>query len=71
VKENPERHITEHFTEQRCSICGKQFSESSSGWLPFCSARCKQIDVARWLNEFYALSIEREENYNPDTEDVK
>jgi endogenous inhibitor of DNA gyrase (YacG/DUF329 family) len=48
-----------------CPVCGKQFYETDDNVLmPFCSARCKQIDAARWLNERYSLPIEREENIN-------
>jgi endogenous inhibitor of DNA gyrase (YacG/DUF329 family) len=29
--------------------------------LPFCSERCRQIDLGRWFSEEYGLPIEREE----------
>ncbi|HEX4146247.1 MAG TPA: DNA gyrase inhibitor YacG [Pirellulales bacterium] len=35
----------------RCPTCGKRFEESNSPTLPFCSARCRQIDLNRWLTE--------------------
>jgi hypothetical protein len=28
--------------------------------MPFCSPRCRQIDLARWLGEEYSLPIERD-----------
>jgi endogenous inhibitor of DNA gyrase (YacG/DUF329 family) len=28
--------------------------------MPFCSPRCKQVDLGRWLDERYSLPIERE-----------
>lgn len=29
---------------------------------PFCSARCKQIDLNRWLSEVYSVPIQEEQN---------
>jgi len=31
-----------------------------SSALPFCSDRCRQIDLGRWFAEGYSLPIERE-----------
>lgn len=39
----------------RCSICKKQFDPEKSTSMPFCSPRCKQIDLGRWLNEDYGM----------------
>lgn len=33
--------------------------------MPFCSSRCRQIDLGRWLDEGYGLPIEPE-NEVPD-----
>jgi endogenous inhibitor of DNA gyrase (YacG/DUF329 family) len=30
--------------------------------MPFCSSRCRQIDLRRWLGEEYGLPIERQED---------
>jgi endogenous inhibitor of DNA gyrase (YacG/DUF329 family) len=30
--------------------------------MPFCSERCRQIDLGRWLREIYSVPVER----NPD-----
>jgi hypothetical protein len=35
----------------RCPTCDKQFERDQSTALPFCSDRCRQIDLGRWLNE--------------------
>jgi endogenous inhibitor of DNA gyrase (YacG/DUF329 family) len=35
-----------------CPICGKPEVEA---YRPFCSARCKQVDLGRWLGERYRL----------------
>lgn len=36
----------------RCPICGKP---SDPGTRPFCSARCAEIDLGRWLTGQYRL----------------
>jgi endogenous inhibitor of DNA gyrase (YacG/DUF329 family) len=28
--------------------------------MPFCSDRCRQIDLGRWLDEGYSVPVERE-----------
>ena len=33
--------------------------------MPFCSPRCRRIDLGRWLDEGYSLPIERQEE-SPD-----
>jgi uncharacterized protein len=43
----------------RCPICDLSFDTEHSDSLPFCSARCKRIDLARWFDERYSMPIER------------
>ena len=45
----------------RCPICERPFDTSQSPALPFCSDRCRQIDLGRWLREAYSIPIERPE----------
>jgi endogenous inhibitor of DNA gyrase (YacG/DUF329 family) len=35
-----------------CPICGKA---AVAAWRPFCSKRCADIDLGRWLNGSYAI----------------
>lgn len=42
---------------RRCPICGR---EPAAPHRPFCSARCAQIDLGRWLTGAYAIPIEEE-----------
>lgn len=44
----------------RCPICGKVFDPSTTEAMPFCSKRCKLIDLSRWLDERYGLPLPRE-----------
>ena len=37
---------------RRCPICGKPATVRDR---PFCSPRCAQIDLGRWLNGNYAI----------------
>jgi hypothetical protein len=41
-------------TRFECPICGRPFDSELSPAMPFCSRRCQQIDLARWLNEEYS-----------------
>ena len=45
----------------RCPICEKQFDPGASLAMPFCSDRCRQIDLGRWLGERYSVPVERAE----------
>jgi len=36
----------------KCPICGKPVQAE---FRPFCSARCKQVDLNRWLSETYRV----------------
>ena len=38
--------------KRRCPICGKPAAEETR---PFCSARCKGIDLNRWLSGHYVI----------------
>lgn len=39
----------------KCAICGKPV-DAGTGTAPFCSPRCKMIDLGRWLGEDYKIS---------------
>jgi endogenous inhibitor of DNA gyrase (YacG/DUF329 family) len=48
----------------RCPICERPMEgQSTAEWpeFPFCSRRCKTIDLGRWLGEAYRLPSEAEE----------
>ena len=41
----------------RCPSCGKQDEvEIEFRWRPFCSRRCKMVDLGNWLDEVYKVS---------------
>ena len=39
----------------RCPQCQSEFDSALSPALPFCSERCREIDLGRWLDERYGL----------------
>lgn len=39
----------------KCPICGKK---SDKDHAPFCSNRCQQVDLNRWLGEQYRIPTE-------------
>jgi uncharacterized protein len=41
-----------------CPTCRKKFEMASSQSKPFCSPRCRQIDLNRWLSEEQRLPVD-------------
>lgn len=56
-----------------CPVCGKTLAGPLQEWptFPFCSKKCRLIDLGRWLNGDYRLVVEEEIAPAPpaDTED--
>jgi endogenous inhibitor of DNA gyrase (YacG/DUF329 family) len=49
--------------DTRCPICKKPVAEPSANVAyPFCSDRCKLIDLGRWLDGKYLIPLERSDN---------
>ncbi len=47
----------------RCPICKREVSWEGNPFKPFCSQRCKLIDLGRWLNEEYVIKGEEAAEY--------
>ena len=46
-----------------CPTCGDPVDQDSPlAIMPFCSRRCQQIDLGRWLDEKFSLPLEGEED---------
>jgi hypothetical protein len=43
---------------RRCPICGRPASRTT---LPFCSARCRDVDLNRWLSGNYIIPGRRDD----------
>ena len=41
-----------------CPVCGKPVV---AAYRPFCSRRCADVDLGRWLNESYRIPAESED----------
>lgn len=48
----------------RCPNCGKQSEVKTR---PFCSERCRKLDLGRWFSEDYRVPVEEEDL--PDSSD--
>ncbi len=45
-------------SDRRCPICGKPTVEA---WKPFCSKRCADVDLNRWLTGSYVIPARDDE----------
>ena len=42
-----------------CPRCKKTFNYYSSEFRPFCSDRCRLIDLGQWLSESYSVPVQK------------
>jgi endogenous inhibitor of DNA gyrase (YacG/DUF329 family) len=49
-----------------CPVCKAKFDSQASTAMPFCSDRCRNIDLSRWLGENYSIPVAPDED--PDEE---
>ncbi len=42
----------------KCPVCGKPVTQENK---PFCSRRCKDVDLARWFNGGYSVPVIEDE----------
>jgi uncharacterized protein len=49
-----------------CFVCGKPAAGRGEQGFPFCSERCRLVDLGRWLDEDYRIP-EVDESGRPDT----
>lgn len=51
----------------RCPICGKP---RVAEYRPFCSARCRNVDLNRWFNQVYTIpAVEPDDEVGEDEPD--
>ena len=43
----------------RCPVCDAPVDLETTPTVPFCSDRCRLIDLGRWLDEAYAVPEEK------------
>ncbi len=55
-----------------CTLCRRQIEpRPENGFFPFCSTRCRQVDLGRWLGEEYRVAnrhLEDNEDGNPSSD---
>jgi endogenous inhibitor of DNA gyrase (YacG/DUF329 family) len=47
--------------QARCPTCGQSFEFDNSPAKPFCSERCRLIDLGGWLSEKHSIPVVRKE----------
>jgi endogenous inhibitor of DNA gyrase (YacG/DUF329 family) len=52
-----------------CPHCGKEHQwDTNNRFRPFCSERCKMVDLGKWANEEYRIAQPADENEQEFTE---
>jgi hypothetical protein len=54
-----------------CPICKNTTTWEENPWRPFCSGRCKLIDLGKWVSEEYKIPVKSEEETEGVTEEEK
>ncbi len=54
----------------KCPRCGKERESEGNPYRPFCSERCKLIDLGDWISETYRISNETPEEDEDEKEEV-
>lgn len=52
-----------------CPICKTVTTWHENPWRPFCSERCKLIDLGKWASEEYRISVPV--NVEPESNKIK
>lgn len=53
------KHDPKPLAESLCPICGKV---TDRAFRPFCSKRCADVDLNRWLSGVYAVPVKDDED---------
>jgi uncharacterized protein len=49
-----------------CPICHKQVSDRNNPYRPFCSERCKLVDLDNWLSGRYRIPADGHDQQGPE-----
>jgi uncharacterized protein len=60
-KANKRRNTQSIMPSLVCPTCRRTFEPADSPAMPFCSERCRLIDLGRWADERYAVPIDPSE----------
>ena len=51
----------------KCTICDRDM-EPDGPWHPFCSHKCKLVDLGRWLGESYRVPVVKSDEEDAEDE---
>jgi len=54
-----------------CPICKNTTTWEENPWRPFCSERCKLIDLGKWVSDEYKIPVKSEEEIEGIAEEEK
>lgn len=49
----------------RCPVCNKQTRSEDNPFRPFCSERCKLVDLGEWMAEGYRITGDKNDDEEP------
>jgi len=55
----------------KCPICKKETTWDGNSFRPFCSERCRLIDLGKWASEDYRIPGEKKDVPETDSENKK
>lgn len=55
----------------KCPTCEKEFNYYSSEYRPFCSDKCRMVDLGHWFKESYKVPEKDQGKEKNDNEDEK
>lgn len=61
--------MTQKELKVSCPKCKKDFHYFDSKYRPFCSKKCKMIDLGLWLSESYSVAGENVKERSDDLEE--
>ncbi|MEQ8791696.1 MAG: DNA gyrase inhibitor YacG [Pirellulaceae bacterium] len=50
--------------QANCPTCHNWFDVEKSTAMPFCSERCQLVDLGRWIDERYAVPVQRQDEFD-------
>jgi endogenous inhibitor of DNA gyrase (YacG/DUF329 family) len=51
--------------EHKCPRCGRDIQYENNPFRPFCSERCKLIDLGRWVSGTYRVPVDETQDDQP------
>lgn len=55
----------------KCPQCGREVEYEGNEFRPFCSERCKTLDLGAWADEEYTLPAEPTEMTEAETSEIE